>query len=495
MEVKIQNVTKRYGSVIALSNADFELHSGEIRALVGGNGSGKSTVSKILTGIASRDTGDILIDGKSYDAGSPREGKDNGIVMTSQELSLLPNLTVAENICLCNMDARGKLKFVDKKAMERRARELLKEVNKEDIMNMEINDLPANEQYLVEFVKALAQSPKVLIVDEITSALYKADVDAVIRIMNRLKEEGVITLFISHRLNEVLTMCDTVTVLRNGDTIGTFNTKDLDENKLISYMSGREIEDVEVSAHKDVSTAKVVLDTGDVHLKRFKTTARLEAREGEFIGVAGLDGQGQKEFLRALFAMNGPINLKFKGEDLHLKHPRDAVEKGFAFISGDREREGTFKERSIAENANAVNSLVLKNKIEDIDAFLKKNGVKYGKSSDLITSLSGGNQQKVVISRWTATNPQLILADDPTKGIDIQARRDVHNTMRLLLEEGNSVIMISSDDEELVETANMMPLGRIIVFYEGEIVATLSGDAINVENISAASSGKTLIRS
>lgn len=490
MELKVKNVTKKYGSNIALGNADFTLKSGEIRALVGGNGSGKSTISKILTGIVSRDTGEILMDGQMYDAKSPKEGKDSGIVMTSQELSLLPNLSVAENICLCNLDTRGKSKFLDKKASEQRARELLREINKEEIINMEINDLPANEQYLVEFLKALAQKPKVFIVDEITSALYKADVDAVVKILNRLKEEGVIILFISHRLNEVLTMCDTVTVLRNGDTIGTFQTKELDENKLISYMSGHDIEDVVVSEHKDESKAKVILDTGEVELPHFHTSVHLEAKEGEFIGVAGLDGQGQKEFLRSLFAMNGAINLTFKGEELHLRHPRDAVQHGFAFISGDREREGTFKERSISENANAVNSLVFKKKIDDIDTFLKQNGVKYGSSSDLITSLSGGNQQKVVISRWTAINPQLILADDPTKGIDIQARRDVHDTMRLLLEAGNSVIMISSDDEELVETANMMPLGRIIVFYEGNIVATYTGDNITVQNISAASSGK-----
>ncbi len=490
MELKVKNVTKKYGSNIALGNADFTLKSGEIRALVGGNGSGKSTISKILTGIVSRDTGEILMDGQMYDAKSPKEGKDSGIVMTSQELSLLPNLSVAEIICLCNLDTRGKSKFLDKKASEQRARELLREINKEEIINMEINDLPANEQYLVEFLKALAQKPKVFIVDEITSALYKADVDAVVKILNRLKEEGVIILFISHRLNEVLTMCDTVTVLRNGDTIGTFQTKELDENKLISYMSGHDIEDVVVSEHKDESKAKVILDTGEVELPHFHTSVHLEAKEGEFIGVAGLDGQGQKEFLRSLFAMNGAIDLTFKGEELHLRHPRDAVQHGFAFISGDREREGTFKERSISENANAVNSLVFKKKIDDIDTFLKQNGVKYGSSSDLITSLSGGNQQKVVISRWTAINPQLILADDPTKGIDIQARRDVHDTMRLLLEAGNSVIMISSDDEELVETANMMPLGRIIVFYEGNIVATYTGDNITVQNISAASSGK-----
>lgn len=491
MKLVCKNVKKRYGSVIALSNADFTVSSGEIRALVGGNGSGKSTISKILTGIAAHDEGLITIDDQPYSVNSPREGKDAGIVMTSQELSLVHNLSVAENICLCGLDVKGKSKFLDKKASERRAREILRELGKEEIIHMNIDNLAANEQYLVELSKALVQKPKILIVDEITSALYKRDVEAVKKLMYRLRDEGVIILFISHRLNEVFEICDTVTVLRNGDTVGTFKTKELDENKLISYMSGRTIEDVTESVHIAPDETETVLDTGDIRLPEFGTKVHLQVREKEFIGIAGLDGQGQNDFLRALFAMNGPVTMRYQGEEVHFKSTRDAVEHRFAFISGDRQREGTFNERSIAENANAVKELVFKEKIADMDGFLKAVGVKYGSNKDLITSLSGGNQQKVVIARWTATAPKIVLADDPTKGIDIQARRDVHETMRVLLENGSSVLMISSDNEELVETAHMMPLSRVIVFYEGQICATLTGDDINVERISAASAGKT----
>ncbi len=491
MELICKNIKKRFGSIVALSNAELTARSGEIRALVGGNGSGKSTLAKILGGSVAPDSGEVMLSGAAYAAQSPTFAKSKGVVITSQELSLLDNLNIMENICLCNMDVkRG---FLDYEEMERRTREALKLINKEHLLNMEIGLLPANEQYLMEFAKALVQQPKVLIVDEITSALYKADVELVKAILNKLRDEGVIILFISHRLNEVFDICDAVTVLRNGDTVGTFNSSELSEMQLISYMSGREVSE-EHAVNRSVmdrSGRRVALKA-DIHLETFKKNVALEVLEGEFVGVAGLDGQGQAEMLRSLFAMHKPIDLEFYGEKLHIASPGSAVKNGFAFLSGNRETEGTFKERSIAENFDAVNKLVLKKKNkEDVDATLRGNGVKYGSSGDLITSLSGGNQQKVVIARWTCTGAKLLLADDPTKGIDIQARRDVHETFLRMIEEGACVIMISSDDEELVETSRMMPLSRVIVMYEGDIATTLTGEDINLEAIAASSSGRS----
>ncbi|MDC7287733.1 sugar ABC transporter ATP-binding protein [Blautia schinkii] len=489
MELVCNQVTKRFGSVVALSNATMTIKTGEVRALVGGNGSGKSTLSKILGGILYCDEGEITMDGERYEVSSPKEAKAKGIIMTSQELSLLNNLTVEENMCLCDLDVKGG--FVDRSQMRKRTREVLKLIGKEELLNLRIDKMPANEKYLLELAKALIQKPQVLIVDEVTSALYKSDVEVVEKLLNQLKEEGVIVLFISHRLNEVFAFCDTVTVLRNGDTVGTFQVKDLDENTLISYMSGRDItEEIMVSDSIDESDLEIVLRTGKVHLPRFHKEVELDVHKSEFIGVAGLDGQGQTTFLRSLFGLESTVNVEFDGKPLTISSPRKAVKAGFAFVSGDREKEGTFKERSIAENFAVVSDMLLKKKPKNIDDYLKKAGVKYNRCEDLIISLSGGNQQKVVIARWTSSNPKIILADDPTKGIDIQARRDVHETFRQLLDKGSSVVMISSDDEELVETSKMMPLSRIIVMYEGEIVKTLRGSEITVENIAAYSSGK-----
>lgn len=492
MELVCEKVTKRFGSVIALSNATMTVKSGEVRALVGGNGSGKSTLSKILSGIIVNDQGDIIFNKKPFSVKSPIEAKRMGIVMTSQELSLLDNLTVAENMCLCNLDVKKGIPVLDRKKMKMRTIEVLNLIGKEELMNVKLERLPANEKYLLELAKALIQMPKVLIVDEITSALYKSDVEVVEKILGSLKASGVIVLFISHRLNEVFAFCDSVTVLRNGDTVGTFPVKDLDENTLISYMSGRDItDDIHMSEQIEEDELEVILDTGKVKLNEFQKEVQLLVKEKEFIGIAGLDGQGQTTFLRSLFGMNGTVNLKYEGKELVINSPRKAVKSGFAFVSGDRESEGTFKERSIAENFSCVKDLVFQKKTTGIDDYLKGCGVKYNDIKDRIISLSGGNQQKVVIARWTSSNPRLVLADDPTKGIDIQARRDVHETFRKLLEAGSSVLMISSDDEELVETSKMMPLSRVIVFYEGEIVKTLRGDEITIENIAAHSSGKS----
>ena len=464
--------------------------SGEIRALVGGNGSGKSTLSKILGGSVLQDSGEVLLDGHPYAVKSPIEAKHKGVIITSQELSLLPNLNIVENICLCNMDQkRG---FLDYYKMEQRTREVLERFGKEHLINKAISMLPANEQYLLELAKALVQTPHVLIVDEITSALHKGEVALVKTILEELKQKGVITLFISHRLNEVFDLCDSVTVLRNGDTVGTFKSAELSEMQLISHMSGRDVTQehaVECSAIKP-GDRKVILEA-KVHLEEFDKDIELNIVQGEFIGVAGLDGQGQSEMLRTLFGMRRPVDLTFCGKPLRIHSPSKAIKNGFAFLSGDREREGTFKERSIAENFNAVNNLVLNKKYdEDTDTCLKKNGVKYNSAKDLITSLSGGNQQKVVIARWTYTGAKILLADDPTKGIDIQARREVHETFRKMIQEGTSVIMISSDDEELVETSKMMPFARVIIMYEGQIARTLVGEDINLEAIAASSSGQ-----
>jgi ribose transport system ATP-binding protein len=264
---------------------------------------------------------------------------------------------------------------------------------------------------------------------------------------------------------------------------------------LISHMSGRQISEKHVHNRSvtDEKERQIALEA-KVHLKEFNKDVELKVAKGEFIGIAGLDGQGQTTLLRSLFGMYGGISVKFYGKELYINAPGKAIKNGIAFLSGNRETEGTFKERSIAENFDAVNKLVLKKEQEkDVDACLRLNGVKYNNCRDLITSLSGGNQQKVVIARWTYTGAKFLLADDPTKGIDVQARKDVHETFFNMIENGASIIMISSDDEELVETSKMMPMAKIIVMYEGSIASVLTGNGINLESIAASSSGQGMM--
>lgn len=490
MKLECKKVSKVFGANPALTEVDLTVESGEIRALLGGNGSGKSTMSKIIGGALGMTEGTMEIDGRSYAPRSTIEARRRGIVFTSQELSLFDNLTVEENMMLCGFSVKHTIK-VNKKEIYEKAREFLDHYGLLHLADKKVGDLAANEQYMVEFMKAIIQKPEILIIDEITSALYREDVKIVWQVMQELKEAGKIILFISHRMPEIMEMCDSVTVLRNGVIVGSFDTGEVTEAQLVSKMTGREIAAgaIRESQENDMEEeADVLLKVNRMSLPQFGTEVDLSIRQGEIIGVAGLQGHGQADLVRQLFGLSKQIHpeVELAGEMIRIHSPASAIWHGISFISGDRGIEGTFGERTIEENVQAVPELILHKKVEE-DAVLEKYKVKYGNKRDLITSLSGGNQQKVVIARWLSCNPKLLLADDPTKGIDVQARTDVHKIMADMAREGSSVLMVSSDDEELVNLTRMADSSRVIVMYEGRIVKTLRGGDITVENIAAAS--------
>lgn len=489
MKLECKKISKIFGANTALKEADLTVKSGEIRALLGGNGSGKSTMSKIMGGALSMSGGSMEIDGESYAPKSIIEAKRRGIVFTSQELSLFDNLTVEENMLLCGFSVNSTMK-VNKKELHRQAREVLAQYELTYLADKKVSELAANEQYLVEFMKAVIQKPKILIIDEITSALYRKDVKIVQRVMEELKAEGKIILFISHRMPEIMEMCDSVTILRNGVIVGSFSTAEVTETQLVSEMTGREIAVEEQNGSEDEKNkgeAEILIKVRDMNLLQFGTHIDLDIRQGEVIGVAGLQGHGQADLVRHLFGLSKQVKpeAELLGEKICISSPASAIYHGISFISGDRGSEGTFPERTIEENVQVVPELILHKKADE--EVLKKYKVKYGNKRDPITSLSGGNQQKVVIARWLSSNPKLLLADDPTKGIDVQARNDVHKIMVEMSRAGSSVLMVSSDDEELVNLTRMADRARVIVMYEGEIVKTLWGKDITVENIAAAS--------
>lgn len=491
MGITCRNISKTFGSVRALENVDIDVGYGEVRALLGGNGSGKSTLAKILGGAVAPDTADIKIDDESYTVSSPTEAKEKGVVITSQELSLLSNLTVYENLCLCQLPHKL-FGIIDRKQMRRNVDAILEKWNLTRLKDKTVDGLASNEAYLVEFVKALLQEPKILVIDEITSALYREDVVIVKNVIDDLKKKGVIILFISHRMQEIYSICDSVTVMRNGKSIGTFDIKEKTQIELLSLMTGREINEMhtQVTEREDRSGHEIGLRIKDLDLEAFGTTVNFHVRKGEIIGVAGLEGQGQSDLIKSLFGIHKPVDIEYLGQPLTVHSPNHAVKHGFAYVSGNRHTEGTFQERSISENVRVVSDIVIREKIANVDDFLNQCGVKYNNCANLITSLSGGNQQKVVIGRWTATRPKLLLAEDPTKGIDVQARRDVHKILYDIAEQGAMVIMSSSDDEEIVELTRNAKLAKVIVMYEGEIVAVLQNEDITVEKIVAAGISK-----
>lgn len=488
MNIVCEKVGKAFGSVVALEEVFLTVEAGEIRALLGGNGSGKSTLVKILAGVVAPSHGAVRLFDRPYQIHGPKDAKRAGVVMTSQELSLLDNLTVAENISLCTLPSRGGL--ADKKKMRKIALEALEELHMAHLIDCVVGTLAPNEKYMVEYAKALVQEPKILLVDEITSALFKEDVIRIKASLHKLKEQGCSIVFISHRMGEIFDICDSVTVMRNGRTVADMRVEECEERKLLSLMTGRSFEEemAEARLTEEASARPAVLSIRNLHLPGFGNEVDMDVAAGEIVGIAGLQGHGQSELVRQLFGLSQPVRVEFQGQTLSYKSPLEAVRHGIAFISGDREKEGVFREQSISENLNVVRQIVLKEKGGREDrTLLGEYGVVYDNPRQRLVQLSGGNQQKVVIGRWMSVSPKLLLADDPTKGIDVNARTDVHRMMSKLAENGTIVIMFSSDDSELVNLARHTAYASVIVMYEGKIVKRLRGAEITEENISKAS--------
>ena len=484
--LECKEIKKSFGAVTALKGVTLEVKQGEVRALFGGNGSGKSTLAKILGGFVELNAGEIRIDGKMVKCSSPSQAKKCGIVVTAQELSLFSNLSVSQNLTLA--DIPTKMGVVDKKAVRAMAFDVLKKVHLSKLIDDPVDSLSLNQKYMLELAKALLQKPRILILDEITSALYREEVLIVKEIVEELKSEGCAVIFVSHRMPEIYAICDTITVLRNGAVVGTYDVASKSKNELLSLMTGRTITDTEVVEHRVYTQeSESILSVKNLKLLNKNNTVDLDVYKGEIVGVAGLQGNGQSELVRTLFAINDSIDMKVKGRDCKIRNPQNAVENGIAFISGERELEGTFPNRSIAENLTVATELVLHRKTSkgQIENVLQRYHVVMDSQEQQIQTLSGGNQQKVVMARWTMIEPMLILADDPTKGIDVNARRDVHNLLKELTEKGSAVIFVSSDDEELVELTRSVPYSRVIIMYDGRIVSTLYGNDITTENIAA----------
>ncbi len=495
MIVKFVDISKAFGGVQALDKANVTLKSGEIRALFGGNGSGKSTLIKIASGFVRHDNGKIYIDDVEVDTSTPKASKKLGIVSTAQELSILPNLTVGENVTLCDIP-RYKIGITNKRNIRQETLKILERLNIAEDIDTPIINLPINKQYLIEFAKAMYQKADILLIDEITSALYREDVALVKKIIDEYKAQGKIILLISHRLQEIFSICDSVTVMRSGRIIETCNLSNTNEDYLLSLMVGEDnhhtaLNNSEGEINGTLSNSeKVIISVKGLPIKKYGTTVDLEIKQGEIIGVAGLQGHGQSELVRSLFGLNGAIKVTKDGKIITIANPRQAVKYKFAFVSGDRELEGSFRRHNLSDNISAVSELVLGYKHNDVNAILKDGNVKYSSIYQNITSLSGGNQQKVLFERWTHTKPRIILSYDPLKGIDAQARSEMMFVLKKLARQGTSMLIVSSDEDELVSLCRNDVNSRVIVLYEGDIIATLRGNDITRNNIIVAALGK-----
>lgn len=489
--IDLRGISKSYAGIQALEGVDFSAHRGSVHAILGENGAGKSTLIKIISGVVSPDAGEMRLSGQPVRFATPRSATEQGVVCMFQELSLIPDLSVADNISIADPPRRFGL--IDRRAQLARAESLLARVRCEDVdPRTMLRDLSLSRRQMVEIAKALGRVPKVLILDEATSALTARDVQTVYDLLGQLKADGVTTLFISHRMNEVETLCDRLSVFRNGRHIETFARGERTDAEIVRLMIGREVT-AKYPPKQVRGPAPPVLTVEGLEWEGTLKGISLTLGKGEILGVGGLDGQGQKELLLALFGVlkgvHGRVDLGGGGL------PRDpaAAKSGtprVALIPEDRKTEGLLLPLSIADNLiSAAFGRISRAGIIDrarLDASVRAGiahlQIKLGSPEDPVRTLSGGNQQKVVIAKWLMTDPDVILMNDPTRGIDIGTKQEIFRMMRDLAESGKSILFYSSDYAELIGCAD-----RVLVLYDGRVVRELEGEAITEEAIVGAS--------
>ena len=479
--LQASGVRKQFGGVVALAGAQFTLEPGEVHALIGSNGCGKSTLCKIIAGAVAADAGRLLLDGREASFAGPRQAAAAGIGVFYQDLSLIPEMTVAENIFL-GREPRAPSGLVNRVALREAADAALAQLR--DVLGAGVSadarvaELSADQCQLVEALKVLAADPRVVIFDEATAALDRNQVAALFERIRALKAQGRAVIFITHRMDEVFEIADRVTVMRNGATVLTSPIGETTRDALVTAMVGDA-----VAAHarrrRHAPGAAVALQATGLSAAKLEDVS-FELRRGEILGLGGLHGQGQSDLLRALFGAlplrRGTVQVD--GQPLNPYGPRAVMRRSVAYVSGDRARFGVMAIRPIFENlvisllARDRRWTVARRRLEGVIApFIERLKLKFSSLRAAVSELSGGNQQKVVIGRWLATRPGVLLLDDPTKGIDIQTKEDLYATMDELCSQGVSIVLHSSDDEELLAVAD-----RVLVFNGGRVVAELSGE-------------------
>ena len=495
MNIEMKGIDKSFGTNQVLKNAGFLLRDGEVHALMGENGAGKSTLMKILTGVYTRDAGTVIVDGKEVEYHNPQEAEKAGIVFIYQELNVMFDLTVEENLFMGKEITKG-FGICDKKAMRKKAKEVL------DMMGVDINpsavmsELSVGQQQMIEICKALMVDAKVIIMDEPTAALTQSETDALFKVIHSLRKKGVSMVYISHRMEEIFELCDRITVLRDGSYIGTEEIKDIDMNDIVKMMIGREIG--ERFPSRDVKLGAEVLKVEKLTSPGVFHDVSFSVRAGEVLGVSGLMGAGRTEIMQAIFG-NLPLEsgkIYIEGKETVIKNPEAAMKAGIGFITEDRKTEGLMLEKSIEENISLANlgkvsgkNHVLSNSAEDA---LVKKGIEefhircFGPSHEC-GNLSGGNQQKVVLAKWIYTDPKILILDEPTRGVDIGAKKEIYSVINEMAAKGVAIIMVSS---ELPEVLGMSD--RIMVVREGEVRGIINKEEANQENVMTLATGGTI---
>jgi len=495
MNIEMRGINKSFGSNQVLKDAGFFLKDGEVHALMGENGAGKSTLMKILTGVYTKDAGTILVDGQEVSYKSPQEAEKAGIVFIYQELNVLFDLTVEENLFM-GKEITKKFGICDKKAMRAKAQEVMDRMGVHIPVNAVMSDLSVGQQQMVEICKALMVDAKVLIMDEPTAALTQSETENLFKVVNSLREKGVSIVYISHRMEEIFELCDRITILRDGQYIDTKYIKDITMDDIVQMMIGREIGE-RYPKREAVIGDEVIRVEGLTHHKLFRDVS-FSVRAGEVLGVSGLMGAGRTEIMQAIFG-NLPVvsgKIFIEGKEVSIHNPRQAIAAGIGFITEDRKTEGLLLEKSIAENIEIANLGKVSNKSvlsKKKGAELVKRGIEefrvkcFGPEHEC-GNLSGGNQQKVVLAKWIYTDPKILILDEPTRGVDIGAKKEIYSVINDMAAKGVAVIMVSS---ELPEVLGMSD--RIMVVHEGHVTGILDGATADQAKVMTLATGGSLV--
>jgi ribose transport system ATP-binding protein len=493
VSLSAQHLVKRYGGVVALADGSLDVESGEVVALMGANGSGKSTLGKIITGAVVPDGGRLLLDDKEARFSSPQAARRAGISAVYQELSLVPDMTVAENVWLANEPvAMGRVRRKERKERTTRLLSLFEGALGSTVgPDSLVSDLSPSDRQIVEILKALSREPRVMILDEATASLGAQQVERLFELVREWKSRGMALIFISHRMEEIFQIADRATVLRSGSTVGAEVLKETTEEHLVGLMIERGVAERRVE-HATGGEKTVLLETGDLRSPVLNGVS-LQLREGEILGLGGLQGQGQSDLLLALFgAVPHSGTVRLAGEEVHFSRPRKAMQQGLAFVPGDRGAEGLLPIRSILENlllpswsryGILLNMRKARNDSEEVSQGLS---LKMGSLDHPVSSLSGGNAQKVVLGKWLMRDPKVLLLDDPTKGVDVGAKGEFYKILSDLRQRGVAILLHSSDDEELLGLCD-----RVLVMRDGAVRRELSGDDLNKSALVSASVGSS----
>jgi rhamnose transport system ATP-binding protein len=488
--LSVENAAKNFGGVKALVKADLALYTHEIHALLGENGAGKSTLLKTLAGVHILDAGTITLNGKAFEQGSTRLAREQGIAVIYQEPNLFPDLTLAENVFAGRQPVKNG--SVDWNFMENESRQLFSQLGVALNPLSRARGLSIADQQIVEIAKAISTKANVIVMYEPTAALSSKEVERLFTVARNLRNQGCAVVFVSHRLDEVFALCDRITIMRDGSTVSTALTSELDEPKVIRAMVGRDVSDL--FPKLETKIGEVVLSVENLARAGQFEDISFTVRAGEIVALAGLVGSGRSEVARAIFGVDSYVagSIVLNGVALKAGSPLEAMSAGIALVPEDRRQQGLFMPTSIAKNAaiTMLSSLrkgfILRASAERRIAgeWTKILQTKYASIDDPVERLSGGNQQKVVLAKWLATNPRLLIVDEPTRGIDVGTKSEVHKLLSQKAQEGLAILMISSELPEVLGMAD-----RVLVMREGKIVRELARSEANSENVIAAATG------